>query len=70
MFDTKLRKIEYDRLNSVIERRNMFFYPIAGVTHLALLSFASYALRYRTLNKLQVLVAGSLYYQFAFKPIN
>jgi len=51
MFDTKLRKTDYDRMNSVLRQSNYTFYATATFTHVALLSYASYFLRYRTLGK-------------------
>jgi len=38
MFDTQLRKTEYDRLNSVIAHNNNLFYAGATLTHFAILA--------------------------------
>lgn len=69
MFDTQLRKLDYDRLNSVIDRQTALFYGASTLTHLTALSWATYALRYRTLNKPQVLAVGTAAY-FGFQSIN
>ena len=62
MFDTKLEKCEYDRMNSVIDQQSFKFYGAATMTHFFALSYASYFLRYRTLSKPQVLVVGTAFY--------
>ena len=65
MFDTKLGKNDYDRMNSVIDQQNMKFYGATTMVHFLSLSYASYFLRYRTLSKPQVLVVGTaLYFGF------
>jgi hypothetical protein len=65
MFDTQLRKIDYDQMNSVIDRQTKVFYAVATLSHLTALSWATYALRYRRLNKLQcVLVGTAMFYGF------
>jgi len=69
MFDTQLRKTEYDRLNSVMNLQNGLFYIGATATHFAILAYATYFFRYRTLNKMQTLAVGSAYYA-AFGNIN
>ncbi len=52
MFDTQLRKTEYDRLNSVMNMSTNLYYAGATATHFAILAYATYFFRYRTLNKL------------------
>jgi len=69
MFDTQLRKTEYDRLNSVIGHNNNLFYGAATLTHFGILAQATWFFRYRNLSKLQTLAVGSAYY-FAFGNIN
>ena len=69
MFDTQLSKRDYDVMNSVIDRQTKVFYGAATLTHIGLLSWSSFFFRYRTLSKLQVLVAGTAYYA-AVAPIN
>ena len=68
-FDTKLRKIEYDRLNSVVDQRTKLFYLSATLTHLTALSYSAYFFRYRSLNKAQVILVGTAAY-FGFTNIN
>lgn len=69
MFDTQLRKIDYDRINSVVGRQTAMFYGAATGIHLLALSWSTYALRYRTLNKPQVLAVGTVFY-LGFQSIN
>lgn len=69
MFDTKLRQTDYDRMNSVLASQNLKFYGASTFTHLFLLSYACYFFRMRTLNRPQVLVAGTVAY-FGFQQIN
>lgn len=69
MFDTQLRKTEYDRLNSVMSLQTNLFYAGATATHFAILAYATYFFRYRTITKLQTLAIGSAYYA-AFGNIN
>jgi hypothetical protein len=51
MFDTKLRKIDYDRMNSVVDQQTWKFYGAATMTHFFGLSYATFFLRYRTLSR-------------------
>ena len=69
MFDTKLNKNEYDRLNSVLDMQNRKFYGAATLAHFFTLSYAAYFLRFRTLSRPQVLVVGTGFY-VAFTQIN
>jgi len=69
MFDTQLRKCEYDRLNSVVDRQTALFYGTTSLVHVMGLSWTTYMLRYRTLSKPQVLAVGTAMY-FAFNEIN
>lgn len=69
MFDTQLRKTDYDRMNSVIDNKTALFYGAATATHFTLLAYASFMLRFRTLSKVQAVVAGTAYY-FAFGNVN
>jgi hypothetical protein len=52
MFDTQLRKSEYDRLNTAFDWNTKLFYASATATHILTMAYASYFFRYRTLNKL------------------
>ena len=69
MFDTKLRKSDYDRMNSVISQQSTIYYLSTSFVHLTVLAYASYFFRFRRLNKLQVAVVGSAYY-YGFSSIN
>jgi len=69
MFDTKCRKSEYDRLNSVMSLRTPAFYAAATLSHFLVFAYSTYFFRYRRLNKLQVAAVGTAYY-YAFGPIN
>jgi uncharacterized integral membrane protein len=69
MFDTQLRKVDYDRMNSVIDRRTALFYGATTMTHLTVLSYATYLLRYRTLNRVQTLALGTAFF-FGFQAVN
>lgn len=64
-----MRKIDYDQINSVIDRQTKLFYGAATLTHLFALSWATYALRYRRLNKLQCVLVGSAMY-LGFNQVN
>ena len=52
MFDTKLPKCSYDRLNSVIDFSSTKFYIASTFTHFMAFAWLSYLMRFRTLNKL------------------
>ena len=69
MFDTRCRKTEYDRMNSVMSLRVPAFYASATGAHLYLLAYSCYFFRYRRLNKVQVAAVGTAYY-YAFGWIN
>ena len=69
MFDTKIRKSEYDRLNSVITQQSMIYYAGTSLTHLVVLAYASYFFRFRRLNKVQVAAVGTAYY-YGFQSVN
>ena len=62
MFDTQLRKTEYDRMNSVIDTQNRYFYAGATFMHFTLLTMLTYTLRYRTIAKASTLAVGTAYY--------
>lgn len=69
MFQTQLRKTEYDRLNSIISTSNNFYYGATTATHFAILAYATWFFRYRNLSKAQTLFVGTAYY-LAFGNIN
>ena len=69
MFDTKARQTEYDRLNNVIDWSTSKYIATATVTHVMLLTYASYLFRFRRLNKLQSVAVGTGYY-YVFGLVN
>ena len=65
MFDTRIRKSEYDRFNSVIGNATFNFYALSSISNLLVFAYSSYFFRYRKLSKIQVLAFGTgLYYSF------
>lgn len=69
MFDTQLRRSDYDTMNAVIDRQTKVFYASATLTHMVALSYLTYMFRYRSLSKPQVLLVGTAYY-LGFNPVN
>ena len=69
MFETRMRKSEYDRMNSLIATQNNFFYGATTATHFTVLAYMTWFFRYRNLNKIQTLFVGTAYF-FAFGNIN
>ena len=69
MFDAKLPQPCYDKLNSVMDLSMKKYYLTATFTHIMLFSYAAFLLRYRRLNKLQTLVAGTGFY-YSFGLVN
>lgn len=54
--------MDYDKMNSVIDRQSKMFYAASTTTSLGGLTYATYCLRYRTLHKPQVLMVGTAFY--------
>ena len=52
MFEEKLHKNHYDRLNSVMHMSQLKYYGTTTLTHFTILAYMSYFFRYRCLNKL------------------
>jgi len=52
MFDTRLNKCEYDRMNSVMDNQSMKFYISTTMTHFISFAWLSYLLRFRSINKI------------------
>ena len=69
MFDTRIRKSDYDRLNSICSTQSAFYYAGASLMHLTILAYASFFFRFRRLTKLQVGVVGTAYY-YGFQSVN
>ena len=69
MFDTCIRKSDYDRLNSIVSKQNTIYYAGSTFMHLTILAYASYFFRFRRLSKVQVAAVGTAYY-YGFDSIN
>ena len=69
MFDAQLSQPCYDRLNSTMDLSIKKFYLAATFTHVMLFSYAAFLLRYRRLNRIQTLAAGTGFY-YAFGSVN
>ena len=69
MFDTKIRKSDMQRLDSIMSLQQLKYYGITSLFHLSFLAYSSYFFRYRRLNKLQVLAVGTTFY-YGFGPAN
>ena len=51
IFDTQLRRSDYDTMNAVIDRQTKVFYASSTLTHMVSLSYLTYLFRYRSLSK-------------------
>lgn len=70
MFDTKIKKNEYDKLNSTIRQRNIAYYLSLTGFHTLGFMYLSYFFRFRRLNLVSTLVISSAYYYFFTKVNN
>ena len=70
MYDTKLRKTEYDRLNSIIKTQNTTFYASLTALHTVGFAYLAYFFRYRRVTLLPTLLIASGYYYFFTKVNN
>ena len=70
MFDTKLRRVDYDRVNSLMNTRLTQFYVFSSVFHVVGLSYLSFFFRFRRVGAFPTLVIGSAYYYFFEKSNN
>jgi hypothetical protein len=52
MFDTQMRKSDYDRMNSIVDMQTGKFYLGTSALHLTIMAYSTYFFRYRTLSKL------------------
>ena len=69
MFDTQLRKIEYDELNSVSRKSNFIYYMSMTGFHTFAFMYMTYFFRYRRVNLTATLLISSAYY-FFFTQVN
>ena len=69
MFDTKLRRIEYDKLNSVSRSRNFIYYTSMTGFHTIGFMYMTYFFRYRRISLMSTLLLSSAYY-FFFTKVN
>lgn len=70
MFDTKLRKVDYDRINSQIDKSVAQYYVATSAFHVLGLSYLSFFFRFRRLGAVPTLLAGSAYFYFFQKTNN
>jgi hypothetical protein len=70
MFDTKLDKYQYDKLNSIARERNLIYYSSLAGFHTLNFMYLSYFFRFRRLNLVSTLVVSSAYYYFFTKVNN
>lgn len=69
MFDTKLRRLDYDRYNSLMQRKLLQFYATTSALHTVGFMYLSYFFRFRRLGlPATFLVAGA--YAYFFKVTN
>ena len=69
MFDTKARKIDYDRLNSAISVGNTQFFVATSVFHTLAFMYMAYFFRFRRVGLLPAFAVSCGYY-YAFTKIN
>ena len=70
MFDTKCRKIEYDKLNSTISKQNAVYFLSLTAFHTLGFMYLTYFFRYRRVTLLPTLLISSGYYYFFTKVNN
>ncbi len=70
MFDTQLRKIEYDRINSLMDRKLAQYYVFTSSLHIIGFSYLSFFFRFRRVGAVPTLLIGSGYYYFFQKSNN
>lgn len=67
MYDDKIRKVDYDRNNSVIARKNLQYYLTMAGVHTMSFMYLAYFFRYRRVNALSTLIISSAYYYYFTK---
>lgn len=64
MFDTQLKKIEYDKLNALMSRKQTQFYLTMSGVHSVGFMYLAYFFRFRRVTLLPALLISSGYYYF------
>jgi len=67
MFDTKARKLEYDRLNSVVSVANTKFFAATTALHTLGFAYLAYFFRFRRVNYASAFAISCAYYYFFTK---
>ena len=70
MFDTQLRRPDYDKLNSVSQKRNLIYYTSMTGFHSVGFMYMAYFFRFRRVSLLSTLLISSAYYYFFTKVNN
>jgi hypothetical protein len=70
MFDTKLRKVEYDRVNSVISKANTQYFTTMSAFHTMSFMYLTYFFRFRRVGFVPTLAISSAYYYYFTKTNN
>ena len=69
MFDTQLRRIDYDKLNSVSQKRNLAYYVSMTGFHSLTFMYMAFFFRFRRVSLLSTAAISSAYY-FFFTKVN
>jgi len=64
MFDTKLRKSDYDKINSILSQATTSYYVAATTVHAFSFMYLAYFLRFRRVNLTPVLAISCAYYVY------
>ena len=70
MYDTKLRKLEYDRVNSVISRANTQYFVTMSAFHTLSFMYLAYFFRFRRVSLAPAFLISCAYYYFFTKSNN
>ena len=70
MFDDKLRKVDYDRYNSIITKQNTKFYLAMSALHSVSFMYLAYFFRFRRVNAVSTVLISSAYYYYFTKTNN
>lgn len=70
MFDDQLRKLDYDRYNSLLARKNTQFYLSMSAFHSFSFMYLAYFFRFRRVTLFPALLISSGYYYFFTKTNN
>lgn len=69
MFDTQLRRLDYDRLNSLMNRKLYQYYAMSTAVHVVGFSSMAFFFRFRRVGAVPTLLVASAYY-YAFQKTN